>query len=97
VPALRADYDNEPTMINGQLMEDWVDVLMTVPFNMASRCPVMSVPSGRARNGVPTGLSIVGRTYDDLTVFQIARAYEKIQPWLDAPERRPAIQAALTT
>jgi Asp-tRNA(Asn)/Glu-tRNA(Gln) amidotransferase A subunit family amidase len=38
----------------------------------------------------------VGKTYDDLTVFQIARAYEKIQPWLDVPERRPAIQAALT-
>jgi aspartyl-tRNA(Asn)/glutamyl-tRNA(Gln) amidotransferase subunit A len=94
VPALRAEYDNEPTMVNGQLMEDWMDVLMTVTFNIASRCPVMSVPSGRARNGVPTGLSIVGKTYDDLTVFQIARAYEKIQPWLDVPERRPAIQAA---
>jgi Asp-tRNA(Asn)/Glu-tRNA(Gln) amidotransferase A subunit family amidase len=97
VPALRADYDNEPTMINGQLIDEPLDVLMTVPFNIASRCPVISVPSGRARNGVPTGLSIVGKTYDDLTAFQIARAYEAIQPWLDVPERRPAIQAALTT
>jgi len=95
VPALRAEYDNGPTVINGQLLEDWVDVLMTVPFNIASRCPVMSVPSGRARNGVPTGLSIVGKTYDDLTVFQIARAYEKVEPWMDSPERRPAIPAAL--
>ena len=82
-------------MINGEMTEDWVDVLMTVPFNIASRCPVMSVPSGRARNGVPTGLSIVGRTYDDLTVFQIARAFEKAVPWLDVAERRPAIGAAL--
>ena len=96
VPALPAEYDNEPTMINGRMTEDWIDILMTVPFNITSRCPVMSVPSGRARNGVPTGMSIVGRTYDDSTVFQVARAYERVQPWLDSPERRPAIGAALT-
>ena len=96
VPALPAEYDNEPTMIDGRMTEGWFDVLMTVPFNITSRCPVMSVPSGRARNGVPTGMSIVGRTYDDTTVFQVARAYERVQPWLDAPERRPAVGAALT-
>lgn len=45
---------------------------MTVPFNIASRCPVLSVPSGRSRDGVPTGLSVVGRTYDDVTAFRVA-------------------------
>ena len=95
VPALPAEYDNEPTMIGGRMTENWIDVLMTVPFNITSRCPVMSVPSGRARDGVPTGMSIVGRTYDDSTVFQVARAYERVQPWLDSPERRPVVAAAL--
>ena len=97
VPALPAEYDDEPTVINGVPTQDWVDVLMTVPFNVCSRCPVISVPSGRARNGVPTGMSIVGKTYDDLTVFQVARAYERLQPWLDVPERRPVIGSAVTT
>ena len=96
VPALPAEYDSEPTMIDGRMTKNWIDILMTVPFNITSRCPVMSVPSGRARNGVPTGMSIVGRTYDDVTVFQVARAYERVQPWLDAPERRPAVGAAIT-
>ena len=36
---------------------------MTYPFNMLSRCPVLSVPSGHAENGVPTGIQIVGKTY----------------------------------
>jgi Asp-tRNA(Asn)/Glu-tRNA(Gln) amidotransferase A subunit family amidase len=64
---------------------------MTVPFNIASRCPVVSVPSGIARTGVPTGLSVVGRTYDDVTAFRIAAAHEERFPWLDADERRPTL------
>jgi aspartyl-tRNA(Asn)/glutamyl-tRNA(Gln) amidotransferase subunit A len=51
----------------------------------------MSVPSGFARSGVPTGVSIVGRTYDDVSVFRAAAAYERVRPWLDAPERRPKL------
>jgi len=95
MPALPAEWDREPQMINGRATRNWAEILMTVPFNVCSRCPVMSVPSGRASNGVPTGMSIVGKTYDDLTVFQIGRAFEKVQPWLDTPERRPSMRAAL--
>ena len=92
VPALPAEYDpGEPVTVNGRASEDWADVMMTVPFNIASRCPVMSVPSGLSRNGLPTGLSIVGKTYDDVTVFRIAAAHEEQMPWLDMPRRRPEL------
>lgn len=92
VPGLPAEYDtDEPAFVNGRPARDWLDVLMTIPFNIASRCPVVSVPSGRSREGVPTGLSIVGKTYDDVTVFHVAAAHEKRFPWLDAPERRPGL------
>lgn len=50
--------------------------LMTLPFNVVGRVPVLAVPSGRAANGVPTGVQIVGRTYDDQTVFRIGAAVE---------------------
>ena len=43
---------------------------------------VISLPSGRATNGVPTGIQIVGRTFDDLTVFRAAYAYEQAAPHL---------------
>ena len=93
VPALDAgeDYTTSAPAVNGVEQRDLYDVMMTIPFNLCSRCPVMSVPSGRARNGVPTGVQIVGRTYDDVSVFRAAAALERIQPWLDAPERRPAL------
>jgi Asp-tRNA(Asn)/Glu-tRNA(Gln) amidotransferase A subunit family amidase len=51
----------------------------------------MSVPSGLSGDGVPTGLSIVGKTFDDVTVFRIAAAHEERLPWQDAPARCPAL------
>ena len=49
---------------------------LTPPFNIASRCPVLAVPTGVADNGVPTGAQIVGRTYEDVTPFRLGLAYE---------------------
>jgi Asp-tRNA(Asn)/Glu-tRNA(Gln) amidotransferase A subunit family amidase len=92
VPALPAAYDpGEPVTVNGRASADWMDVMMTLPFNIASRCPVISVPSGLSGDGVPTGLSIVGKTYDDVTVFRIAAAHEERMPWLDVARRRPGL------
>ena len=55
---------------------------MTTPFNIFSACPVLAVPSGIApSNGVPTGIQIVGRTFDDVTVFRIGAALERERPW----------------
>ena len=62
--------------------------MLTLPFNVMSRCPVLAVPSGLADNGVPTGVQIVGRTYDDETVFRVGAALERERPWAD---RRPAL------
>jgi len=84
-------YVNRQLRINGKPqggIERW---LMTICFNIASRCPVMSMPSGLAANGVPTGLSIVGRTYDDVSVFRAAAAFEKQYPWYASKARRPKL------
>jgi Asp-tRNA(Asn)/Glu-tRNA(Gln) amidotransferase A subunit family amidase len=59
---------------------------MTSPFNLLCQCPVMSVPTGFASSGIPTGMQIVGPTYDDASVFRFAAAYEAIRPW---SARRP--------
>ena len=39
----------------------------------------------------PTGLSVVGRTYGDVTAFRVAAALEERFRLLDAPERRPSL------
>ena len=56
---------------------------MTYPFNMLSQLPVISVPSGFAANGVPTGIQIVSRAFDDLRVLDLAQVLENIRPWRD--------------
>ena len=57
-------------------MSKGLDLFLTYPFNILSRCPVLNVPTGRADNGVPTGMQIVARPYDDETTFRIGIAWE---------------------
>jgi Asp-tRNA(Asn)/Glu-tRNA(Gln) amidotransferase A subunit family amidase len=92
-PALEAgrEYLDAGPVVNGVQLEHVYDILMTLPFNICSRCPAMSVPSGFASNGVPTGLQIVGRTFDDAAVFRAAAAYERLQPWLGSAQNRPEL------
>jgi Asp-tRNA(Asn)/Glu-tRNA(Gln) amidotransferase A subunit family amidase len=84
-------YVGHGLTVGGVELEHYFDSIMTAPFNVMSRCPVLAVPSGFADNGVPTGLQIVGRTYDDETVFRVGAALEQVQPWFDTPERRPTL------
>ncbi len=64
--------------INGQIRKlSEENYSATFPFNMLSRCPVMTMPSGLVSNGVPTGIQSLGRTVDDQPVFGAALAYEQ--------------------
>lgn len=79
-----APASHDPTRheftVAGKPIEDDYDWVLTHQFNMLHYCPVMSVPSGRDRHGVPTGLQIVGRTFDDAGVFEAAMMYEAAAP-----------------
>ncbi|KPG96030.1 amidase [Pseudomonas sp. RIT-PI-q] len=85
------DYIDHGVEVNGEVVDFYWDSSLTIPFNIMSRCPVLNVPTGLARNGVPTGMQIVGRTYDDVTTFRIGAALERINPWFDVAARRPKI------
>jgi amidase len=84
VPSVKADHDNaDPDFrINGKRVPAYLNWCLTWPFNMVSPCPVMALPSGFCpATGLPTSIQIVGRTYDDTTVFRLASAYEAARPW----------------
>jgi Asp-tRNA(Asn)/Glu-tRNA(Gln) amidotransferase A subunit family amidase len=84
VPAVKADHDDaDPDFrINGKRLQAYVGWVMTHGFNLVSQCPVMSVPTGRASTRVPTGMQIVGKPFDDLSVFRAAAAFEAAtNPW----------------
>ncbi|MDX1426127.1 MAG: amidase family protein, partial [Kiloniellales bacterium] len=91
VPAVAADHDphRRGFAINGRPVDPYLGWCLTYPFNTLSRCPVMSVPSGFAKSGVPTGIQLVGRPYDDVGVFRAAAAYEAAAPVLDWTTQRP--------
>ncbi|MGW1990568.1 amidase [Embleya sp. NPDC001921] len=93
IPALLADddYTSTKVTINGVELEHYLEASLTTVFNIASRCPVLSVPSGHASSGVPTGVQIVGRFYDDVTVFRVAAALERVRPWDYAGAGIPAL------
>ncbi|HTN95428.1 MAG TPA: amidase family protein, partial [Nordella sp.] len=94
VPAVRADHDpwDPDFRVNGVKVDAEYGWVMTHPFNMLQNCPVMAVPSGRAASGVPTGIQIVGRTFDDARVFKAAFAYEKaVGFWFTDPKTRPRL------
>lgn len=84
-------YVDEQVEINGQPVVHHIMAMMTLPFNLFSRCPVLSVPSGLAANGVPTGVQIVGRTYEDISVFQVGAALEAEGFGFGSADWRPPI------
>ncbi len=69
---------------------DWLSwAEFSYPFDM-SQNPAASVPCGFTKEGLPVGLQIVGRRFDDLGVLQAAAAFERARPWAD---RRPALRS----
>src|SRR3954453_20441599 len=60
----------------------------TVPFNMSEQ-PAASINCGYTRGGLPIGLQIAGKRFDDLGVLQVARAFEQLRepqrPWPQPP------------
>lgn len=54
----------------------------TQAFNL-SHNPAASIPAGFTEEGLPVGLMIVGRRFDDLAVLQASAAFEEIVPWAD--------------
>ena len=94
IPAVPADFDStkDELRINGKEVNKMLGWCMTTPFNTLSRCPVLTVPSGRASNGVPTGIQIVGKTYCDEDVFQAGMAYETaLGGWFNTIDKRPTL------
>lgn len=49
---------------------------LTIPVNLAG-VPAMSIPCGFAEDNLPLGLQIIGKYFDEETVYRAAHAYEQ--------------------
>jgi len=73
-----------PTSIDGitldPFFDDWCSLVL--PANLTGQ-PAISIPMGFGDDGLPAGLMVMGRRFDDATVLTLAAAYERAAPWAD--------------
>ncbi|HEY1720909.1 MAG TPA: Asp-tRNA(Asn)/Glu-tRNA(Gln) amidotransferase subunit GatA [Magnetospirillaceae bacterium] len=54
----------------------WLNDVFTVPTSLAG-LPGLSLPGGLSGDGLPLGLQLIGRPFDEVTVLRVADALEK--------------------
>jgi aspartyl-tRNA(Asn)/glutamyl-tRNA(Gln) amidotransferase subunit A len=61
----------------------YMNDILTIPVNLAG-LPAISVPCGLSE-GLPVGLQIIGKAFDEATVLRVAHAYEQASERLPVP------------
>ena len=55
----------------------FMDDVLVIPVNMAG-LPAMSVPVGKNRENLPIGLHIIGKAFDEATIYRLASYIEEV-------------------
>jgi amidase len=72
-----------PTEINGRALDNYVQWFFLTYAVTVTALPVISVPCGFTKSGLPVGLQIVGRRRQEAAVLRAAAAFEAAAPWAD--------------
>ena len=72
-------------------LQMYLNDVFAVPVNLAG-LPGLSVPAGFTAAGLPIGLQLIGRPFDEATLLRAGHAYECATPW---HARRPKLEARL--
>jgi aspartyl-tRNA(Asn)/glutamyl-tRNA(Gln) amidotransferase subunit A len=70
-------------------LQMYLNDIFTIPVNLAG-LPGLSIPGGFTQTGLPIGLQLIGRAFDEATLLRAAHAYQSVTTW---HTRRPAIAA----
>lgn len=86
-----ADYDISKggLVVDGQEVHPFGILALTAPWNFLNWCPVVNVPATITSQGVPVGMQIIGKSFEDLQVFRIAHAYAQAAQPMFAGDRFP--------
>jgi aspartyl-tRNA(Asn)/glutamyl-tRNA(Gln) amidotransferase subunit A len=63
----------------------WLNDVFTIPTSMAG-LPGLSLPAGLSSDGLPLGLQLIGRPFDEETVFKVAGVMESAAAFTAKPE-----------
>ncbi len=89
VDAVAVPTSPTPACRIGERVDDPLQVYLGDVFTVSAPLaglPAISVPCGLTANGLPIGLQLTGRAWDEATLFRLADAYERVTPWAS---RRP--------
>ncbi|MCJ0931898.1 Asp-tRNA(Asn)/Glu-tRNA(Gln) amidotransferase subunit GatA [Virgibacillus halodenitrificans] len=83
-----------PAFKVGEKIDDpltmYANDILTIPVNLAG-VPGISLPCGFSEEGLPFGLQIIGKHFDESTVYRAAHAYEQAT---DHHKKRPQLGGA---
>ena len=82
-----AGMGEAPRLADYRSISFWQKPNLLTPWNVTSQ-PVIALPNGFGRNGLPLGMQILGRPFGETTILRIGHAYEKATEW---HTRRPAL------
>ncbi|HEU5190163.1 MAG TPA: Asp-tRNA(Asn)/Glu-tRNA(Gln) amidotransferase subunit GatA [Methylomirabilota bacterium] len=68
-------------------LQMYLNDVFTIPTSLAG-LPGVSLPAGFTLAGLPIGLQVIGKAYDEATVLRVAHAYERATDW---HARKPAL------
>ena len=63
----------------------WLNDVFTIPTSMAG-LPGLSLPAGLSADGLPLGLQLIGRPFDEETVFKVAGVMESAANFTAKPQ-----------
>jgi aspartyl-tRNA(Asn)/glutamyl-tRNA(Gln) amidotransferase subunit A len=70
---------------NADPVEMYLNDVFTVTVNMAG-LPGLAVPAGLSKDGLPLGLQLIGRPFDEETLFSVAQVVEDAAGRIDLPK-----------
>jgi aspartyl-tRNA(Asn)/glutamyl-tRNA(Gln) amidotransferase subunit A len=70
-----------PREIAGRPVTPLAWMPFTYPFNFTGQ-PAASVPAGLSREGLPVGMQVVGKKFDDVGVLKLSKAFQEVSPWV---------------
>ncbi len=61
-------------------LQMYLSDVFTIPANLAG-IPAISIPCGYSKSGLPIGLQLMGKPFDESTLFRASHAYEQNAKW----------------
>ncbi|HYE92320.1 MAG TPA: amidase [Terriglobales bacterium] len=87
-----ASMGEAPKLADYRSVSFWEKPSLLTAWNVTGQ-PVLQLPNGFGKNGLPLGMQILGRPFEESTIIRIGDAYERATEW---HTRRPKLVPGAT-